>query len=97
MDDYFLFLFSFSFVSFSFLFRYSIIVNIFDETEYTWTHGPSIHPFHLQLSQNHSSLHISPFVSKINAPLSGQMSDEIEYTWWHLAWTIYPDGHSQNQ
>ena len=41
--------------------------------------------------------HISLFLTKIIPPLSGQISDKTLYTWYHLALTIYPDGHSQNQ
>ena len=41
--------------------------------------------------------HFSLFLTKMNQPLSGQISDETWYTWWYLVLTIYPDGHSQNQ
>ena len=55
---------------------------------------PSLH-FHLQFSQNHPP-HNSLFLTKINPPPSGQISDETGYTWWHLALTSYPDGSQSN-
>ena len=41
--------------------------------------------------------HISLCLIGIILPLSGQISDETWYTWWHLAMTIYSDGHNENQ
>ena len=58
---------------------------------------PSIPPLHFHfLFLKTSPPHIYLFLTKIHPPLSGQISDEIWYTWWHLALTIYPNGHSQN-
>ena len=41
-------------------------------------------------------LYLFLFRTKINSPLSDQISDETWYIW-HLASTIYPDSYSQNQ
>ena len=54
-------------------------------------------PFHFQFSQNFSPTHIFLFLTKINPPLSGQISDETWYTWLRPALTIYSEGHTQNQ
>ena len=58
---------------------------------------PSPHSFTFSLSQNLSPSPISLFLTEINPLLSGRISDETWYTWWHLDSTIYPDDHSQNQ
>ena len=58
---------------------------------------PSLNfPSGFSLSQNFSPPHISQFLTEINPPLSGQISDETRYTWLCQALTIYPDGYGQN-
>ena len=54
-------------------------------------------PLHFLFLKNLPPFHISFFLTEINPPLSGQISDETWQTWGHLALTIYPDGHSENQ
>ena len=83
---------------FLFPFRYSILFNVIAEMGYIWTPVPSTpSSFPFSLSQNSYSPHIFLFLTEINPSLSGQVSDETWYTWWHLAPTIYIDSHSQNQ
>ena len=86
-----------SFFLSSFPLRYSIIVNVFDETGYAWTLEPSIPSlsFSLSFSQKKSPpSHISLFLTKINPPLSNQIFDKIWYIWWPPS---FSDSHSQNQ
>ena len=57
---------------------------------------PTLH-FHFLFLKTSSLLIFPSFLTEINPPLSGQISDETGYTWWCLALTIYPDCHYQNQ
>ena len=83
---------------FLFPFRYSIIVNVFKETGYSWTLCSEIPPLHFHfLFLKTSALLLFLSLIESSPPLSGQKSDETWYTWWYLAMTIYPDCHSQNQ
>ena len=63
---------------------------------YTWTPASSILSLHFIF---HFLLKTSPsfFLTEVNQPLSGQISDEIWYTWCHVTTTIYQDNHNQNQ
>ena len=67
------------------------------ETGYNLTPSPSIPTLLFPVSSKPLPSHISLFLTEINRLLSGQIFDETWYTWWHLALTIYPDDHSQNQ
>ena len=59
---------------------------------------PLLNPYpSFSLSQKLPTPHIVLFLTEINSPLPGQISDETWYTGWHLAWTIYLNGRSQNQ
>ena len=68
-----------------FSFRYSITVSGFDETGYTWTFTP----LHL--------LFLFSSMKNLSSPNISLKSDETQYTWCHPAFTIYPEGHNQNQ
>ena len=60
---------------------------------------PFIHPHYFPSIFSFSKPLPSSYIALshwINPPLSGQISDETEYTWQYLALTLYPDGHCQN-